>query len=637
MISQHVVEAEERFQHGQYVEALHILNRLSNLSDNPRAINLLGDTFVRLGMLAEAAETFELHVEREYPWQLPFLKKAAVLFFALNRRDKAQLYAFRVLQIEPQSPEAAFILINVLKSPKDKALLERITYNLIESDILDHLELAYARLGKNLADGRLLELFRKLAAHKPEDGEIRRVLLAFAQEYADYDVLDAIEAGRAAGTLPPFKELALDYLFTHGGETEEREGVAYHISIPFDPVRRAARRSASHAWGKKLRIGYLSADFRPEHVVMRQFADVLRQHDRSRFEVTLFSSASQHNFDRKRFFAAFGQHVDIAALPDIKAGKEIRRRDIDILVDLGGHTANSRASLLNLGLAPVQLSWLGYPGPAVGIDVDYVIGDRFVTPETSAPYYAEKFCWMPESYMPNDPSGRRLPEAISRADHGLPEGRFIFASFNAPKKVTPRVIALWARILKAVPDSVLWTNCRTRIAEDNTVLRLRKLGIDRSRVIFAEAVRSHDDHILRLRAADLGLDTFPYNGHATTSDCLWAGLPILAMQGDNFASRVSQSQLIAMGLTDLVAADEDDYCARAVALAKAPARVAAYRATLDRNRLRAPLFDSERYCRHLEMAYEMMAARAREGLEPAHFAVPALPARAEDFVPAARP
>lgn len=636
MLNNQLAEAEDRFRKGQYVETLQILNRLSSLSEDPRSINLLGETLIHLGMYAEAASAFELHADREGAWQQAFLKKAALLFFLTGEKEKAKLYAFRVLTSEPKSPEAAFVLVNLLKSPQDKAMVEGLTYNLIESDVPDHLELAYSRLGAEVSNERLLPLMRKLAPLKPEDSWLQRLLLAFAREYADYDVLDKIEAELAAGTRAPIRELPLEALFGHASESDPAVRVIPELSTPFDPEKRAARRTAPRSWGPKLRIGYISSDFMPEHVVMRQLADVLRRHDRDKFSITLFCNSPWKGGDRKRFFAELGHHVDISDLPDKKAGKEVRRRDIDILVDLGGHTSKSRAALLNLGLAPIQVSWLGYPGPALGLDCDYVISDRIVTPETSAQWYDEKFCWMPETYMPNDPTVRKVPSEVSRADHGLPENAFVFASFNAPKKITPRVIALWARILKAVPESVLWMTCRAETAEKNIAKRFAALGVDTTRIIFAEAIRSYDDHVGRLRAADLGLDPFPYNGHATTADCLWAGLPVLSLKGQSFAARVSESQLNAVGLDNLVAADEEDYVERAVALAKDAAAVKAYRDHLDQNRFRAPLFDSERYCRHLESAYRMMAERARAGLPPEHLSVPLLPPATADFAHTAK-
>lgn len=628
LISADLGLAEENFRQGRYVETLDILNRLPALSSDPRAVNLLGDTLARLGMPKDAAEIFETSAERADFWRLVFLKKAARFFLLAGERKQAESNALRITGMVASDPDAAYVLLNVLDRNRNRQLLDNLRYNLIDSDDPAHLELAHKLFGEDRSNERLLPLFRNLARLKPDDQHLRLTAIAFAREYADFDLLEELKAEGGGDPLedPGLRgETPLDNLFWCGDEALNRAIVTPKPGIPFDPATRHRRRTEPHSWGKKLRIGYLSADFKPSHVVMRQLADVLRKHDKSRFEITLFCNTPPADFDRRRFFADMGERVQISDMRDQKAAKEIRRRNIDIVVELGGHTAHSRASLLNLGLAPIQVNWLGYPATATGLDCDYIIGDRVVTPDTSAEFFGEKFCRLPDSYMPNDPTVRPLPEERSRTALGLPEDGFVFASFNAPKKITPRVIAVWARILTASPQSVLWINARMRSAEDNLRQRLVKLGVDPQRIIFAEAIRDHMEHIHRLRAADLALDPFPYTGHATTADCLWAGLPIVALRGGNFASRVSESQLRAIGLGEMVAGSEEEYVALATAIAADPARAKALRARLDEGRFTAPLYDSERFCRHLEAAYELMAARAREGLEPAAIDVPRLP------------
>lgn len=620
--------AEQSFRQERYIEALDILNRLSSLTEDPRAIDLLGETLVRLGMCQDAADIFEDAAERHNEWRLLFLKRAARLRLALGDKGRAEANALRISGIAQQDPDAAFVLIEVLEHKRDRGLVEHLRYNLIDSKDPAHLELAHQLFGEDRSDHRLLPLFRNLARLKPDDQSLRRTAIAFAREYADYDLIEELNADGGNDPLndPGLRmELPLDNLLWCGDEALNQAMMQPVPAVAFQEENRRRRRSESHAWGKKIRIGYLSADFRPSHVVMRQLADVLRKHDKSRFEVTLFCNSPEAVSDHRRLFVGMGERVDISRMQDQKAAKEIRRRNVDILVDLGGYTAYSRASLLNLGLAPLQVSWLGFPAAATGLDCDYVIGDQTVTPEASAPFFSEKLCRLPESYMPNDPTVRPLPEERSRKSLGLPEGRFVFASFNAPKKITPKVIALWARLLSAAPDSVLWINGRMKTTEDNIRVRFARLGVDPTRLIFAEPVRDYAEHIHRIRAADLGLDPFPYTGHATTADCLWAGLPIVAMKGGNFASRVSESQLKAIGLGELVAEDEAAYLSLALSIAANPREAKALKEHLDQSRFTAPLFDSARFCRYLEAAFVLMTERARAGLEPDHLDVPALP------------
>lgn len=393
------------------------------------------------------------------------------------------------------------------------------------------------------------------------------------------------------------------------------------------------RRARPHKWAEKIRIGYLSADFFPTHATMRLLGDVLRRHDRQRFEITLFCHTPPHQTngpEARAARAAWGEVVDLNGLDNGAAAARIRARNIDILVDLKGHTTHSRVALLNYGLAPVQATWLGFPGSVVEIDLDYVIGDRFVLPDTSKPFYHEKFCRLPESYQPNDPQSRPLPEAASRAALGLPEDRFVFASFNGSAKISRETVALWARLLRETPGSVLWIMCKSSAMDANLRQRLEKLGVEPGRLI-ATTAAPYDEHLARLQAADLALDTFPCNGHTTTSDMLWAGLPVLTMKGRHFASRVSESLLHAAGLPELVAASADDFVMLGRTLHDEPERLAALRERLAKNRFTAPLFDSDRFCRHLETAYETMARQARQGKAPDHFDVAAAPPRTLPF------
>jgi predicted O-linked N-acetylglucosamine transferase (SPINDLY family) len=309
----------------------------------------------------------------------------------------------------------------------------------------------------------------------------------------------------------------------------------------------------------------------------------------------------------------------------------IRDSEIDILIDMKGHTRGGRPGILNQKAAPVQIAWLGFPGTTVNIDLDYIVGDRYVLPDQSKPHYWEKFCRLPESYQPNNPVDRPRRKLFTRADAGLPDDAFVFGSFNATRKISVANIDLWIRILKATPKSVLWLMCKSDEARDNIRNRITAAGIDGKRVVFTKVV-SYEEHMARLTLADVGLDTFPVNGHTTTSEQLWAGLPVLTMKGTHFASRVSESLLRAVDLPELIADNENDYVRRAVDLYENRDKLSVLAERLEANRLLKPLFDSERFCRHLEQAYALMADRARQGQAPDHIDVPALEARAEPFL-----
>lgn len=394
---------------------------------------------------------------------------------------------------------------------------------------------------------------------------------------------------------------------------------------------RQQRRSISHLYGEKIRVGYLSADYSDQHPTMRLFQSVLLGHDRSRFDIHLFCHTDpvSLNLDQGLRQTYPKLHV-ISDMDDTAARDYIRSFDLDILVDLKGHTKDVRADLINSGLAPIQVAYLGFPGSAYGIDCDYILSDPIVTPDNSKPHYHEKLCRLPDCYQANDNRFRLLPPPASRAALGLPQDAFVLASFNVVRKISPVTAQIWARIVKTIPNSILWILCEGKARQSHFVDFMAREGIAESRIYFA-SLAAYGPHIARLQAADLGLDTYPYNGHTTTSDKLWAGLPVMTFKGSNFASRVSESLLSALGIPELVAQTPDDMVDLATSLARDPERLSAIREKIAKNRFLAPLFDTERFTRHLEHAYELMVERAKAGLEPDHIDVPALPPRQTPF------
>ncbi len=311
-------------------------------------------------------------------------------------------------------------------------------------------------------------------------------------------------------------------------------------------------------------------------------------------------------------------------MSDEDAARLIRARGTDILVDLKGPTSGARPGILNLGGAPIQVAWLGFPGSGRGIDCDYIIGDPVVTPETSAPYYHEKFCRLPETYQCNDGLNRPLPDARTKADIGIDESTFLFASFNSMSKLSPDIIDLWAQILLRVDESKLALFCSYDKQHQNFLAAMARHGLSADRFVFLPRA-TYADHLARIPAADLGLDCYPCNGHTTTSDMLWMGLPLLTFKGSNFASRVSESLLNAMGIDELVMENAEVFVDRAVSLANEPETLTRLRAQIIDNRFRAPLFDTKRFTGHLERGFEIMSERYKSGIAPDHFDVPPLP------------
>jgi len=390
------------------------------------------------------------------------------------------------------------------------------------------------------------------------------------------------------------------------------------------PPAQQALRKVGDTPHDRLRIAYLSADLH-EHATAYLIAELIELHDRDRFEISAISygqddGSAMHG----RLRNAFDRFYDVGGKSDLEVAKLIKELEINIAVDLKGYTKDARPQILSHRPAPIQASLLGYPG-TMGCDfIDYLIADETVLPFAQQPFYTERIVHLPDCYQPNDRKRAIAETVLTRAQAGLPDDGFVFCCFNSNYKITPAVFDIWMRLLGAVPGSVLWLLRSNATAEANLRSAAQARGISPSCLIFGDHMRL-PEHLARHRLADLFLDTLPYNAHTTTSDALWAGLPVLTCPGTAFAGRVAASLLKAAGLAELVTGSVADYEATALRLAKDAASLGALRRKLARNRDTCPLFDTDRYRRHLEAAYMTMWDTHRQGT-PRSFTVAAIDA-----------
>ncbi len=353
---------------------------------------------------------------------------------------------------------------------------------------------------------------------------------------------------------------------------------------------------------KRIRIGYMSCDFR-WHAVSILTAELFELHDRNRFEIygIDFTPGADDSM-RQRVLAAMDHHLPIHSLTDDQAAQLIRQNEIDILVDLTGLTAGSRYSILAHKPAPVQVSYLGFVGTCGIPEVDYILADRFVFPKELKPYFVEKPLYLPNVYQVND-SKRVIGQTPSRESCGLPGDAFVYCSFNGSYKITPEIFACWMRILKRVPNSVLWLGADNQWARANLKNEAAKQGIDIGRLIFAEKAPPAE-YLARYRVADLLLDTSPYNAGTTASDALWAGLPVLTCPGRSFASRMAGALLTAVHMGELITPSLREYEKKAVSLASNKNGYQRIRDRLAQEREHSALFDAPRLVRDLEGIFE---------------------------------
>lgn len=357
----------------------------------------------------------------------------------------------------------------------------------------------------------------------------------------------------------------------------------------------------------KLRIGFLSSDF-CLHAVSLLTVELLELLDRERFEVYGFCwSREDGSALRARVVKSFDHYVRIADLDDASAARAIREAEIDVVVDLQGITSGARPDIIAHRPAPVQITYLGFPGPTGHPCIDYVVADRFLIPDAERPFYTETPLYLPHVFQCSD---RQRPVAPlpSRADCGLPEEGFVFCSFNNNYKFTEEVFASWMRMLKAVPGSVLWLLADNPWSQASLTRRAGEHGVDPARLLFAPRV-SPEQYLARYTAADIFLDAYPFNAGTTANDALWMGLPVLTRSGRTFASRMAGSLLTALDLPELITTSLADYEARAIEIATDLALHADLKQRLKAGRTQSPLFDMPRFVQDFGDAVERVAIR----------------------------
>ena len=547
---------------------------------------------------------------------------------ALRNRDiKAALtLTEKALTLAPKSAEARLLQARLLERRQlhEEALIAIEQALATSPDLIDALILRTSILLKMKRHGEVIPLLEDLIRKSPETQNARGQLFVAKMMICDWKRYekDLAECRRAIHR-DPAHAIPYDSIIVTQDPGQLMACAIEHAkrSAPkAEPLWRGER--YAH---EKIRIGYVSPDFR-DHAVGRVVAGLFEHHDKARFELYAFSMAADQSALRTRIQSAFHHFIDIEPMSDREAAQCIRDNDIDILIDLAGHTAHTGLNAMAFKPSPIQVTWLGFPGTTGAPFMDYIIADPTVIPPEHEPFYLEKVARLPDTYQPND-GDLKVAEPPSREAVGLPASGLVFCCFNNTFKITPEVFDIWMRLLGQIEGSVLWLFEGNAVAKANLIKEAAARRISPERLVFA----GHADYatyLARTQLADLFLDNNYWNGHSTASDALRCGVPIVTCEGGSFASRVAASLLRAIGLPELVTTSLEDYEALALKLARDPALLASIKTRLAENRLTAPLFDTARFTRHLEAAYHTMHARVQRGEPPASFLVEALPAKA---------
>jgi protein O-GlcNAc transferase len=611
---------------GRAVTSLQVL--LTQDPANLAALLLLGRLLQQSGDF-EAALDCARRAMAAAPGSATAASLAAEVLLERDQTDEAFAQVQAALCHEPRSADAQRALALVLQKRGDRdgairAFEAAVALAPQRADLLTALADAQARAHRR--DESIQSLQRAVAADR-NYSEARTRLFVELRDVCRWDEADAlrpeidrsVREALAAGIRPseaPFIDVML-----HEDLARNRavaRGWAREVERRVAGLKRPAWQVATHG---PLTIGYLSDELR-DHPIGHHLAGLFARHDRQRVRVHAYSFGRNDDSDwARRAREGADRFVEIGDLGDEAAAARIAADGVHILVDLKGYTSNARLEILALRPAPLQVSWLGFPGGYGGSFIDYALSDRIVTPPTFQPLFDEGLCCLPNTYQVNDdrleidaPLLERTP--ANRVAAGLPGQGFVFCCFNKSFKIPASLFDLWLGILAAVPGSCLWLWGRDPRAIEAMRARAATKGIDPARLVFAQRVPL-PQHLRRIPLADLALDSMPYNGHATTANALWAGVPVLCVLGNHFASRVSASLLTAACLPDMVMPDVEAYRQRAIELAQQPALLGPLRDRLVAAQATAPFFDTARFVRNLETAYEAMWARHASGEKPA--------------------
>lgn len=380
------------------------------------------------------------------------------------------------------------------------------------------------------------------------------------------------------------------------------------------PIMEVTDAPQSRVKGGRIRIGYFSSDFR-EHAVSYLTAQLFETHDKSRFELFGFSfTPVGKDVMGRRIASAFEHFFDVTTKTDREVAELSRQLGIDIAIDLNGHTMHARPGIFSFRAAPVQTSYIGYLGSMGAPYFDYLIADRTLVPDAARGAYPEKIAFLP-CYQVNDGCREIAEPEFSRTGVGLPSQGFVFCCFSLASKITPTTFDSWMQILRSVDDSVLWLFDHGTTANENLRNEAVKRGVSAARLVFAERL-PRPQYLARYQMADLFLDTSPYNAGTMASDALWAGLPVLSLQGKSIAARMGSSVLAAIDLPELIADSQRQYARMAIELAVDEHALKKISRKLKRNRNESLLFDCQKFTRYLETAYQLMHERQLANLSP---------------------
>jgi protein O-GlcNAc transferase len=604
------------FNGGHLQRVLDVGQRLAHQHpDEPLVHNVLGAAKKSLLDYDAAVASFTKAIQLQPDYAEAYNNLGTVLHDIGRNEDAIASYS-KAVQFQPNFSEAHNNLGNVLKDSHRSE--EAVSCYVRAIRIRPDFATAHSNLGSVLSElGRYEEgiaSYLEALRYKPDSSATLAKLVHQLARICDWDAMQSnvtalLDPGLSEEGVVPFGLLHIE---DNPARHHQRSELYAKQKFPLQELSCIPRPEVKP---ERLRVGYFSADFH-DHATMYLMARLFELHDSDKFEIVAYSYGHGANDSmRSRLRDAVGEFHDVRDLDDRAIAELGRSHRLDIAVDLKGYTQYARLGIFSYRVAPVQISYLGYPGTIGAPFLDYIIADQTVIPREQSVHYSEKIIYLPHSYQVNDDARKISDKAITREDAGLPETGFVFCCFNNNDKIGPNEFDIWMRLLQQVKGSVLWLFKSNKWAEENLQKEARKRGVHSERIIFADRM-PNAEHLARHRLADLFLDTFNYNAHTTASDALWSGLPIVTMLGEGFAARVAGSLLTAIDLPELITVSENEYEQLALDLALNPERLAVLKAKLAGNRLTTPLFNTGLFARHIEEAYQQVYQKYFDGEPP---------------------
>ena len=577
---------------------------ISSDQNHFNAYNNLGGTLLTLGRYKEAIEIFKKTIKIKPDFSDAYSNLASC-YHNLKQYEDSILNYNKAIKLNPKN----FAAYNNLGSTyKEINQNENAIKNFnIAKKINPDYYIAYNNLGNHFQEIKLYEdaikNYKKVVELKPDFkfaiGKLMhaKMRISYWHEYEEHldNLINSFK--KKNKTITPFPFLSL----IDNPEYHKTNAEIYSKEQFIGPKKEQLERKIIK--NEKIKLGYFSPDFR-DHPILHLTREIFQFHNKSKFEIYAFSFGPKEEYENleevKGFFTKF---IDIRSMSDQEVANLSQEIGIDIAIDLCGFTAWNRAKIFFFRAAPIQINYLGYPGTMGSEFMDYIIADKTVIPENEKINFSEKVAYLPNCYQPNTKIDSLIEKDFSRTDFNLPEDAFVFCNFNSSYKITPNIFNVWMNILKKTPKSVLWLLKSNNAACENIWKTAEKKGIDRNRIIFADRL-PHYDHLKRIALADIFLDTFPYNAHTTASDTIRMGVPIIALMGKSFASRVSSSILNQVNMKELITTNTEDFQNLAIDIASNKNKLKKIKDDLNNSLSNSSLFDSVKFTKDLETLYQ---------------------------------